>query len=160
MKGRSSSKIKGTGRKTFAIVVDGETEMWYLQMLHRNEKIKGISIQPELPSKKKLADQFNAVKSNAQIYDLSIWIIDLDVVIKENKIAELNKYLTEAKSDNKIRIFVNTPCLEFWFLSHVKDSGKYYANGESLIKELTKCDPLKDYAKSEKYFIRDTPDIY
>jgi hypothetical protein len=52
MRGRSRSKIKGTGRKTFAIVVDGETERWYLQMLHRNEKIKGISIQPELPTKK------------------------------------------------------------------------------------------------------------
>jgi hypothetical protein len=30
MRGRSSSKIKGTGRKTFAIVVDGETEMYKL----------------------------------------------------------------------------------------------------------------------------------
>jgi hypothetical protein len=81
-------------------------------------------------------------------------------VIKENKIAELNKYLTEAKSDSKITILINTPCLEFWFLNHVKDSGKYYVTGEALIKELTKCDPLKDFAKSEKYFVKDTPDIY
>lgn len=158
--GRNNVKTRGTGRKTFAIVVDGETEMWYLQMLHRNEKIKGISIQPELPTKKKLADQFNTVKSNAQIYDLSIWIIDLDVVIKDNKIAELNKYLTEAKSDSKIKILVNTPCLEFWFLNHVKDTGRYYATGDSLIKELIKYDPVKDFAKSEKYFVKDTPDIY
>jgi hypothetical protein len=81
---RSSSGKRGTGRKTFAIVVDGETELWYIQMLRKHEAISGVSIQPELPKKKRLAEQFDAVVANSKIYDHSIWIIDLDVVIREN----------------------------------------------------------------------------
>jgi len=85
---RSSGK-RGTGRRTLAIIVDGETELWYIQMLRKHEAISGVSIQPELPKKKRLTEQFDAVISNSKIYDQSIWIVDLDVVIKENNISEL-----------------------------------------------------------------------
>jgi hypothetical protein len=160
MMARNNAPKKGTGRKTFAIIVDGETELWYLQMLRKHETLPGISIQPELPKRKTLAEQFEAVKSNAKIYDYSIWIIDLDVVIAENTVGELETYLEEVKGNENIKILINTPCLEFWFLMHEKDTGKYYAQCEPVGKELKKQDPLKDYAKSEKYFVRSNPDIY
>lgn len=160
MMARNNTTKRGTGRKTFAILVDGETELWYIQMLRKHEALPGISIQPELPKKKTLAQQFEAVKSNAKIYDHSIWIIDLDVIIAENTIDELKTYLEEVRGNKRINILINTPCLEYWFLMHVKDTGKYYAQCEPVSKELTKNDPLKDYAKTEKYFVRTNPDIY
>lgn len=46
---------------TFAVVVDGETELWYLQMLKRNERDIRINIEPKIPSKKSLEDQYNLV---------------------------------------------------------------------------------------------------
>lgn len=157
---RNNTKRKGAGRKTFGIIVDGETELWYLQMLRRNEDIAGITIKPDLPQKKKLSDQFKEVKSNAKIYDLSIWIVDLDVVIREEAIDKLGKYLAEAGAIDNIHILINTPCLEFWFLLHVEDTGKYYADGRSIEKELAKYESLKDYSKSEKYFVNKRLDIY
>lgn len=157
---RTRGTKKGFGRKTFALVVDGETELWYMQMLKKNETLQGISIQPELPKKKTLMEQFELVKANANIYDLSIWIVDLDVVIAEGNTAELKKYQTEIKGSEKIHMLINTPCLEFWFLMHVKDSGKYFVQCDPVGKELKNHHPLKTYEKSEKYFVRSNPDIY
>lgn len=91
---RSSSNRKGTGRKTYSIVVDGETD------------------------------------------------------IEDNR------------NNPKIHILINTPCLEYWFLQHVSDSGKYYPNGQQVINELIKHKPLKDYAKTLRYFMQKNPDIY
>jgi hypothetical protein len=50
--------------------------------------------------------------------------------------------------------------LEFWFLTHVKNIGKYYSECNQVGKELTKHELLKSYEKSEKYFVKNTPDIY
>lgn len=110
---RASGTKKGLGRKTVFLVVDGETELWYLQMLKRNETLHGIAIQPELPKKKTLLEQFELVKTNASIYDLSIWVVDLDVVISEGKIPELKKYQKEAETIERIHVLINTHCLEF-----------------------------------------------
>ncbi|WP_423735801.1 RloB domain-containing protein [Chitinophaga caseinilytica] len=161
---RTSSKRKGGGRKTFAILVDGETEKWYLDKLRAFENPAGISIKPDLPGKKTLADQFEALKRNAEIYDVSIWIVDLDVIILDKQECEFHDYLKEIAKNkalyNKVHILVNAPSLEFWFLQHVKDIGRYFADCNSVIAELKKYHPLKEYSKSEKYFIRGKPDIY
>lgn len=50
---RKSRKIVKHSVPTFAFVVDGETEIWYLYMLKRNEQPLKINIKPELPQKKK-----------------------------------------------------------------------------------------------------------
>jgi len=135
--------------------------MWYLQMLRRNESIPGVSIQPELPKKKSLKDQYEVVKSNADIYDYSIWVLDLDVVIQVvGALNELRGYLVELKKIKNVHVLVNTPCLEYWFLQHVKDTGAYFPLCDSAGKELKKYDPLKDYEKTEKYFVQSDLDIY
>lgn len=157
---RNNGPKRGTGRKTFAIIVDGETELWYLQKLRDNEALKGVAIKPELPRKKTLAEQFADVKSNTKTYDHSIWIIDLDVVIATKAVGELESYIAEIRENDKIDVLVNTPCLEFWFLMHVKDTGKYYELGNLVERDLKKTELLKDYAKSQKYFVNNNPDIY
>ena len=50
-------------RETYAIVVDGETEVWYLQMLKRNERHLAINIEPKLPISKSLSDQYEMVET-------------------------------------------------------------------------------------------------
>ncbi len=56
------------GKSKFAIVVDGETEFWYLQMLKRNERLIKVDIKPEIPQKKKLADQYSKVIDLSKSY--------------------------------------------------------------------------------------------
>lgn len=56
---------------------------------------------------------------------------------------------------------MNTPCLEYWFLLHSKQTTKYYAKCDDVIKDIKKSNPLlKDYKKSEKYYKRGKLDIY
>ncbi len=69
---------------SFAIVVDGETEVWYLQMLKRNERNIRVSIKPEIPNKKSVEEQYNLVcELSTKEFTKVFWIIDLDTVIKE-----------------------------------------------------------------------------
>lgn len=49
---RNRRKIIRRIQPALAIVVDGDTEVWYLQMLKRNERDIRISIRPEIPNKK------------------------------------------------------------------------------------------------------------
>lgn len=161
---RKSNQRKGTGRKVYAILVDGETEKWYLDKLRAHENPMGITIKPDLPRKTALQEQFETVKKNADVYDVSVWIVDLDVILNEGKEAIFNGFLSEIEHTeslrNRVYILVNAPSLEFWFLQHVKDTGKFYLDCASVITDLKKYTPLKEYSKSEKYFINGNPDIY
>ena len=59
-----------------------------------------------------------------------------------------------------VEVLVNTPCLEYWYLLHFTETGKYFPNCESVVKELKKLDCLKDYKKTEKYYKKKDNDIY
>lgn len=41
---------------SIVVVVDGDDEVWYLQMLKRNEPKIRISIKPEIPNKKSVEE--------------------------------------------------------------------------------------------------------
>ncbi len=165
---RKRNKITKPKVDAFAIVVDGQTEVWYFQMMKRNETELLINIEPKIPQKKKLREQYNKVVEFAQDYVKVFWIIDLDVIIKESKevkkgqqskIQELKQYLAdiENKFDNVITI-LNNPCLEFWFLLHFKRTARYFQKCEKVEKDLKHF--LTDYEKTRKYFTKEGNDIY
>jgi len=58
---RVRKQIQLKGKPKYVVIVDGETEFWYMQMLKRNEKLIKVDIKPEIPQKKKLADLYLAV---------------------------------------------------------------------------------------------------
>jgi hypothetical protein len=157
---RTSGTSRGRGRKTISILVDGETELWYLQMLRRTENIPGVTLRPDLPQAKKLIDQFEEVKRNAKEFDFSVWILDLDVIIRERAIDELDHYQKQLADIKNVYVLVNTPCLEFWFYQHFKDSGRYFPDCDSVMREFKSIPVLKDYGKTKKYFVENTPNIY
>lgn len=160
-------------RKTYAFVGDGETELWYLQMLKKNEKALTVTIKPELPQKKNIDDQFDYVLDLSEIHDKVFWIVDTDVIIRETKqfkgpkdkspAAVLKQKYLQIQSDEKLRdtvVFIaNTPCLEYWILLHVVQTTRYYDTCEKVISEIKKHEPLRDYAKSRKYY-QQANDIY
>ena len=83
---RKTNHRKGKGKKVYSIIVDGETEVWYFQMMKRHEKLLNrVDIKPELPKKKRFSEQFKLIKENAKIYDEVIWLIDFDTIIKEEQ---------------------------------------------------------------------------
>jgi len=167
---RKERPKRGTGRKTISIIVDGDTEVWYFQMLRETEKLGQLTIRPELPSKKTLAHQFDMVCTSAKEYDQVIWLIDADTIIKEiresnetSKIQEIKGYLDKIRSINdtrKVDVLFNTPCLEFWFLLHEKYTGRFYPKCEPVEALLARSTILPSYTKTERYFKNPRLNIY
>jgi len=154
-------------KASFALVVDGDTEVWYFQMLKRNEKSLTINIEPKIPQKKKLSEQFKKVTELAEDYTKVFWIIDFDTINSETNatpkgqktpLQEFNEYTEKLKKKSNIVIIVNNPCLEFWFLLHFIFSTKFFPKCYDAEKELKKY--LIDYEKTRRYFTKDGNDIY
>jgi len=165
---RNSRKIKIKANPNFALVVDGDTEVWYFQMLKRNERKINVSIEPKIPQKKSILEQFELVRFLSEDFSTVFWIIDLDVIIKETKEAKKGtetplqafiKYRNKLKNENRnVVTIVNNPCLEFWILLHFEQTSKYFENFASVEKQLKKH--LKEYEKNKKFYTKQDNDIY
>jgi hypothetical protein len=161
---RTSKKIQKPKRRVFSFVVDGECELWYLQLLKQQENLN-IHLEPKLPCKKLLKDQFDLVLNLSEESEKIFWIIDFDNINKETQEAkkgektvlqQFKEYCNQI-SDNTV-VIVNNPCLEFWFLLHYKQTTKYFSTFAEIEKELKKY--LENYQKTEKYFKNSRQDIY
>jgi len=166
---RKSRKIISQVPPTFAFVVDGETEIWYLQMLKRNERQLRLNIEPKIPQRKSIEEQFNLVVDLSEREYLKVfWLIDLDAIIKESRETPKGKktplqvfieFRKIIKREYKNVIFIiNNPCLEFWFILHFEKTSKLFGTCAKAETELKKH--LKDYEKTQKYFTKQDNDIY
>lgn len=165
---RNSKKIPAKGKPSIAVVVDGQTESWYLAMIARNEPDSRFRIKPEIPQNKSLAEQYAKVISLAADYDEVIWIVDLDVVLRETRegrpgqtgaldVFRRMKSKLESEYDN-VTLIINQPCIEFWLLIHFEFTRAPFDNcagAESRLKRY-----LDDYLKTQKYYTKEGNDIY
>ena len=152
-------------KQSFAVVVDGETEYWYLQMLKHNEPNIPFKIKPQILQKKNIDQQYELVTElSEEEYDKVFWIVDLDVLLKEerekkNSTSSLQQFLNYYKSlskQQKIVVIVNNPCLEYWFLLHFQMTNKVFTACTDAEKQVSQ--KLKGYEKTEKFFKNN--DIY
>jgi hypothetical protein len=165
---RKNRPIPFDKKTKFAIIVDGECEFWYFQMLKRNENTIKVDLKPEIPQRKKLKEQFERVIEQSKHYDKVFWIIDYDVINAETKLAkkgtetaaqEFRKYVSQLERNHmNVVAIINNPCLEFWILLHFEATGRYFNNCEGASKQLKKH--LADYEKTSKYFTKQDNDIY
>ena len=165
---RKNRAIPLKSKPTFAVVVDGYCEVWYLQMLKRNERSIVVNIEPKIPQRKKLSEQFENVIKLSEENTKVFWIIDFDVIASETKKAKagsktafqsfLEYKMTIAEKHNNIVIIVNNPCLEFWLLLHFEPTSKYFDSCEGAEKQLKKH--LKDYEKTQRYYTKQDNDIF
>jgi len=156
---RKPKKIIHKTNPSFALVVDGETEVWYLQMLKRNERNLRVSIKPEIPNKKSVEEQYNLVCDlSGKEFKKVFWVIDLDTVIKEDNEAPKGKksplktfeeYRTDLITNYpNVVVIVNNPCIEFWFLLHFEKTSKYFDTCSSAETQLKKT--LEELRKDTK----------
>jgi hypothetical protein len=166
---RQGRKRRYPGYPTIAIVVDGETEFWYLQMLKRNERTIRVNIKPEIPSRKSIKEQYELVCDlSSREYSKVFWMVDLDVIIKETReaprgaesaITRFIGYRADLLSNfDNVSVIVNNPCLEFWFLLHYQKTARYFDTCSAAEHQLKKH--LQGYEKTQKYFTKQGNDIY
>lgn len=167
------------GENAIVIIVDGKDEQWYLEKVKEHyapEKLRSLAIKPDLPVKKKVKDLFEVAHNKVnEGYTQVILVIDFDEVMKDK--SELNtfkiqygKYL-EVNSTKKtkaskydwmrsLRVIVNNPCLEYWYLLYFKNTHKFYSALEpDLIRDLKRNIGMENYEKSERYY-KNSPDIF
>ena len=154
-------------KQSFAVVVDGETEYWYLQMLKRNEPNIPFNIKPQILQKKNIDQQYKLViELSEEEYDKVFWIVDLDVLLKEERekkgntssLQQFLNYWQQLSKQNKVVVIVNNPCLEYWFLLHFQKTNKVFTACAGAEKQVSQY--LKDYEKTEKFFKKSNNDIY
>ena len=165
---REIKSITKKGNPKYALVVDGQCEYWYIQMLKRNERSIFVDLKPEIPQKKKLIDQFKKVIELSNVYDKVFWIIDFDVINSETRLAkkgtkkaiqEFKEYCDEInKSYDNITVIINNPCLEYWILLHFEATSRYYETCDEVSKQLKKH--LPEYNKSQSFYTKQDNDIY
>lgn len=147
-----------------ALVADGETEQWYLRGMKQTEKLT-CAIKPEFPDSKTIESEFEKVQELVRSeYDYIFWIVDVDVVNKENKwsvlVEKVNACTQNDDLKEKVCVIFNNPCLEYWLLLHFKQTTKYFPNYKILEKELKKTEKLRDYEKKEKYYLSPNNTLY
>ena len=154
-------------KQSFAVVVDGETEYWYLEMLKRNEPNIPFKIRPQILQKKNIDQQYKLVTElSEEEYDKVFWIVDLDVLLKEERekkgntssLQQFLNYWQQLSKQKKIVVIVNNPCLEYWFLLHFQMTDKVFTACTNAEKEVSQ--KLKGYEKTEKFFKKSNNDIY
>ena len=164
---RRRKNISHKVKTSIAVVVDGETEVFYLQMLKRNERRIRVNIEPKIPSRKSLQEQYELAlslldKEFAKVF----WIVDLDVVLKEDKetpkgqktvVQQFLEYREKLIKEGVV-VIVNNPCLEFWFLLHFEQTSRLFSKCTSAEKALKTY--LSSYEKKKKYLTKQDDDIY
>ena len=153
---------------TFAVVVDGDCESRYINMLRRNERAVNVHLKPEIPQKKSLSELYKKVLELASHYDKVIWILDFDVINSESRktrkgdktpLQEFKEYKARIATDYKnILIIINNPCLEYWLLLHFENTNKYFPSCDASAKQLKRHVP--DYEKSQRFYTKEGNDIY
>lgn len=164
---RDKRKLPRKGNPTFAFVVDGKCESWYLSMIRTHEKSLKIDLKPELPQKKKIKDLYEKVRELLESeYDKVFWIVDFDSLNKEqreakkgdNPIERFYRYYSALQNDERAVVIINNPCFEFWILLHYSFTSKFYENYEQILPVIQKY--LPDYEKTEKFYKKPNNDIY
>ncbi len=166
---RNKRNLKAVKPK-YVVVVEGECEFWYVQMLKRNERSIPVDLEPKIPHKKCLSEQYEMVIGLSMDYDKVFWLIDFDLIIRESRTAakqnktplqEFREYYQRiAKKYNNIQIIINNPCLEFWFLLHFEYTSKYFERCDQVIRYMKKYSQISDYQKNRKYYTKQGNDIY
>lgn len=155
-----------------AVIIDGDTENWYIKQVKQQynpDVTRKLKITPEFPEKKKVKELFNLaqIMIERETYTTVFLIIDLDEVLKYD--TEWNcfkefyrKYKAPEASYEwmrRLKVIVNNPCLEYWYLLHFKHTERFYKDYASLRPDLRRIPTLSEYEKTDKYY-NSLPKIY
>jgi hypothetical protein len=144
-------------KEVYAIVGDGPTEKIYFDLLKESKRfssIPQINIKPELPNTKGRGGGyirvFEKAKELSENHDRVFCLIDMDVVIRENKLQSYAREKMRVEKGGKITVIENNPCFEFWFLLHFEFTAKHFDSCDRVCNEIRRNDRLPGYSKAKE----------
>ena len=154
---------------SIAIIVDGQTEKWYLEKIKAHyscNALKSVRLEPQLPQHKKISELIDMAEQKATDgYKQVFLVIDFDeVVANKAEFEEFQAFYRKCECGQNgisfgynVKVLINNPCLEYWYLLHFTKTGKYYSCYNEMEGDLRKV--LPDYDKGERFYCGN-PDIY
>lgn len=146
------------GKKSVAIIGEGETEWFYFETLRIACRYP-FKIAPDFPQHSDIRHILKLVESYlGKQYDHIVCLFDMDRLLQypsEMQLYRNAKKKYDAKKYGGRVMFVETnPCTEFWFLLHFlpKVVRRKYETYEQLLPELQKYMP--GYEKTKRYFTK------
>lgn len=144
--------MRGTVKKSIAIIGEGETEWFYFDSLRIANRYP-FKLLPGLPSHSDIGHILSlADRYIRERFDYVVCLIDMDRM-KQIPV-EMAKYQSTKRSKQYKGVwFIEThPCTEFWFLLHFLPdlSKRKYNSCDEILPELQKYMP--GYEKTKKYF--------
>jgi hypothetical protein len=146
------------GKKSVAIIGEGETEWFYFETLRIACRYP-FKIAPDFPQHSDIRHILKLVESYlGKQYDHIVCLFDMDRLLQypsEMQLYRNAKKKYDAKKYGGRVMFVETnPCTEFWFLLHFlpKVVCRKYETYEQLLPELQKYMP--GYEKTKRYFTK------
>lgn len=126
-------------RKIFLVICEGETERDYVEALKRQfripvvikTRISGNTLTPRL-----VRQYINELNVGCEDEYTVFFVYDADVQV-----------VTERLKSLPGKAILSNPCIELWFLLHVKDHSRY-VDAEDVVKLLRNSNPLwSNYSK-------------
>lgn len=154
---------------SIAIIVDGQTEKWYLEKVkvhYSCDALKSVRLEPQLPQHKKIKELIDLAEQKANDgYKQVFLVIDFDEVIENKGEFEAFQAFYQKCDCNpdgvsygdNVKVIINNPCLEYWHLLHFIKTGKYYSGYNEMEGDLQKV--FSGYNKGERFYCGN-PDIY
>lgn len=144
--------MRGTVKKSIAIIGEGETEWFYFDSLRIANRYP-FKLLPGLPSHSDIGHILSlADRYIRERFDYVVCLIDMDRM-KQIPV-EMAKYQSAKRNKQYKGVwFIEThPCTEFWFLLHFLPdlSKRKYNSCDEILPELQKYMP--GYEKTKKYF--------
>ncbi len=125
-------------KKTFALIVEGQTEKIYFSKLNRQISNLNVSINPQLPKHLQGIEYYEKLYNELLDEEFDDVCIVLDGDTKQ-----------KFKNIPKDKIYETNPCFELWFLLHFEKVGKTFNDCNQLIKTLKKF--IKNYSKDKNF---------
>ena len=142
------------GKKSIAIIGEGETEWFYFDSLRIARRLP-FKLSPELPSHPDIASMMKtAERCLEQEYDHVVCVVDMDRFHQFPADMQRYRQLRASRKFAKVEFIETDPCTEFWFLLHFLPglSRHRIESYDQLLPELRKHIP--GYEKSIRFFRR------
>ena len=143
-------KRKRKLRKVYCVLVEGETEKYYIDAFRRTERCH-IKIKPSIVHQIGLGNIERHIRRYAnEGYDKIFWVVDMDTYRGEED--EFHKICQQISDDAEV--LVNCPCFEVWLLLHFDKADREFYNCKAVISELKTYKQMENYEKTANFYQR------
>jgi hypothetical protein len=150
---RRINKREQRGIDQFVVIGAGFAEQYYFKYLNDLPDYTFIVRPSNFGNETSFQRMGKKVEAALASGSKALCVFDLDTAYNDKSVMKnYNDFVNSYKTNNKVIICENYPCIEFWFLLHFESCNKSLQNCQQAIQELHRYITDYDERKSEDYY--------